>query len=64
MLDSSSNSSANDDEISIKLGKYKNARKICGSEWEYLIQSFVDDSEFYRNENIKALNLPNRTFVT
>ena len=63
LLDSSSNSSANDDEISIKLGKYKIARKICGSEWEYLIQSFVDDSEFYRNENIKALNLPNRTLI-
>lgn len=61
LLDKSTDSSANDDEISDKLIKYKLARKICGSEWEYLIQSLVEDSEFYRNSNIQSLGLPKRT---
>ena len=54
------NSSANSDEIKDKLEKYKNARKVLGSNWEYLIQSLVDGSEFYNNDKIQALNLPER----
>lgn len=63
LLNSSSNSSAGSDEISQKLAKYKLARKVCGSEWEYLIQSLADNSEFYKNANIQALGLPNRTLT-
>lgn len=61
LLNTPSNSSAGSDEISSKLAKYKLARKVSGSEWEYLIQSLVEDSEYYRNENIQSLNLPKRT---
>ncbi len=60
LLDVPINSSAGDDEILDKLLKYKSARKIFGSKLEYLIQSLVDDSEFYRNADIQSLNLPNR----
>ena len=61
LLNASSNASAGADEILGKLSKYKLARKICGSEWEYLIQSFVENSEFYGNANIQGLGLPKRT---
>lgn len=63
LLDKSSNSQANDDEIYDKLTIYRNAKKICGSYWEYLIQSLVDNSPFYENDNIKKLNLPKRVLV-
>lgn len=61
LLDKSTNSSAGDDEIYDKLTKYRNARKVCGSDWEYLIQSLVENSEYYNNQNIQNLNLPKRT---
>lgn len=61
LLDKSTNSSAGDDEIYDKLTKYRNARKVCGSDWEYLIQSLVENSEYYNNQNIQKLNLPKRT---
>lgn len=57
------NSSVGSDEIKDKLSKYKLARKIVGSNWEYLIQSLVDDSEFYKNTNIQALCLPERKLI-
>lgn len=60
LLDKQTNSAAGSDEIKDKLTKYKSARKIFGSKWEYLIQSFVGDSEYYRNEKIMALDLPER----
>ena len=60
LLDKQMNSSANSDEIKDKLEKYKNARKVLGSNWEYLIQSLVDDSEYYKNDKIQALKLPER----
>lgn len=60
LLDSSSNSSANDKEITEKLQIYRNAKKVCNTEYEYLIMSLVEYSEYYNNENIKKLNLPNR----
>lgn len=61
LLNISTNSSAGDDEIQDKLLKYKNnAKKIFESEWEYLILSLVEDSEYYRNERIQKLNLPER----
>ncbi|MGP1414159.1 MAG: hypothetical protein ACTTID_04080 [Bacillales bacterium] len=60
LLDNSSNSSANDYEITDKLNIYKNARKVCNSEYEFLIMSLVDYSEFYNNPQIKSLGLPNR----
>lgn len=63
LLNKASNSSAGTDEISNKLAKYKLARKVSGSEWEYLIQSLAEDSEYYKNEKIKALNLPNRALI-
>ena len=61
LLDKSTNSSAGDDAIYDKLTKYRNARKVCGSDWEYLIQSLVENSEYYNNQNIQKLNLPKRT---
>ncbi len=60
LLDKQMNSSANSDEIKDKLEKYKNARKVLGSNWEYLIQSLADGSEYYKNEKIQTLNLPER----
>lgn len=63
LLDTSNNSAAGDLEILDKLKKYKDARKIFGSKWEYLIQSLVDDSEFYKNMDIQALGLPERKIV-
>ena len=63
LLDKQTNSSAGDDEIKDKLNKYKNARKILGSNWEYLIQSYVEDSEYYKNENIQSLDLPERKLI-
>ena len=61
LLDVSTNTSCSDDPIKTKLEKYKLARRVCGSEWEYLIQSLVEDSEFYKNSNISKLGLPKRT---
>lgn len=63
LLNESTNSSAGADDINSKIKKYKEARKICNSEWEYLILSFVKDSEFYNNEAICRLNLPDRTVI-
>ena len=63
LLDKQTNSSAGDDEIKDKLNKYKNARKILGSNWEYLIQSYVEGSEYYKNANIQSLGLPERKLV-
>ncbi len=63
LLDQALNSSAGTDEIREKLAKYKTARKIMSSNWEYLIQSFADDSEYYRNEKIQALGLPERRLI-
>lgn len=63
LLDKQMNSSANSDEIKDKLVKYKNARKVLGSNWEYLIQSLVNDSEYYKNANIQALKLPERKLI-
>lgn len=60
LLNKSLNSSANNDVITEKLTKYKQANKIKGSEAEYLILSLVNDSDFYNNEKIKALELPER----
>ena len=63
LLNFSTNASANDDEIYDKLAKYRQARKVCNNEWEYLIQSLVEDSEYYRNEKLQALGLPKRTIT-
>lgn len=63
LLNSTSNSAAGAYEIKDKLAKYKTARKVLGSEWEYLIMSLVDDSEYYKNENIQALGLPDRRIL-
>ena len=61
LLDKKTNSSAGDDEIYAKLAKYRSAKEVCGSDWEYLIQSLVENSEYYNNQNIQNLNLPKRT---
>ena len=63
LLDKQMNSSAGSDEIREKLNKYKNARKLMGLNWEYLIQSLVDNSEYYNNEKIQALGLPERKLI-
>ena len=63
LLDKPMNSSAGSDEIKDKLSKYKTARKVCGSNWEYLIQSLADGSEYYKNSNIQSLGLPDRKLV-
>lgn len=60
LLDRSNNASANDDEITEKLKIYKNAKKVCNSEYELLIMSLVEYSEFYNNPQIASLGLPNR----
>lgn len=60
LLDRSNNASANDKEITEKLKIYKNARKVCNSEYELLIMSLVEYSEFYNNPQIASLGLPNR----
>ena len=44
-----------------KIKEYKQANRIFNFEPEYLIQSLVGDSKYYENDNIRALNLPNRT---
>ena len=47
--------------MSKKISGYKNARAIGQTnEPEYLIQSLVDDSEFYKNTGIKNSGLPER----
>lgn len=63
LLNASDNSSASDLEIHSKMAKYKLARRIFGSKWEYLIQSLVDDSEYYKDSNIQALGLPERKLI-
>lgn len=61
LLNTLTNSSAGDNVIQEKLDKYKNnANKIFNSECEYLILSLVKDSEYYRNEEIQKLDLPER----
>jgi len=60
LLNRNSNSSANDSEIYNKLPKYKNAHSVLGSGDEYLIQSFVGDSNYFLNANISRLGLPVR----
>ncbi len=64
LLDKQMNSSAGSDEIKTKLTKYKSARKIVGSNWEYLVQSLAEDSEYYRNSDIQALGLPERKLIS
>ncbi|MGC7158617.1 DUF262 domain-containing protein [Metamycoplasma hominis] len=61
LLDGVSNAKANDEVIYDKIQEYKQANRIFGFEPEYLIQSLVKDSKFYEDDNIRALNLPNRT---
>lgn len=61
LLDSVSNAKANDEEMYNKIKEYKQANRIFNFEPEYLIQSLVGDSKYYENDNIRALNLPNRT---
>lgn len=34
-----------------------------GSNWEYLIQSLVDNSKYYNNKKIQALGLPERKLI-
>lgn len=61
LLNRSINSSAGSDAISEKLRKYSMARKVCHSEWEFLVLSLVENSEFYSNQNLISLGLPKRT---
>lgn len=63
LLNKNTNSSASDTEIYGKLIKYKNARDVLRHGDEYLIQSFVDKSNFYENSNIQKLNLPERVIT-
>lgn len=63
LLNSSSNSSANDSEIYHKLPKYKNAHDVLRNYPEYLIQSVAEESCYYLNEKISNLGLPNRTIT-
>lgn len=61
LLDRNTNSSLSSNTISLKLTGYANARSITSSnEPEYLVQSFVAGSDFYKNDNIQKLNLPER----
>lgn len=61
LLDRNTNSSVGAKTISLKLFDYKNACEILTTkEPELLVQSYVSDSKFYNNENIKALNIPTR----
>jgi hypothetical protein len=60
LLNRSSNSSANDSMIYDKFIKYKNAHAILGFGDEYLVQSLVDNSNYYTNPSILAIGLPDR----
>lgn len=60
LLNSSANSSASDNEIFGKLVIYNNAHNVLSTGNEYLIQSLVDESHYYKNEKLKSLNLPER----
>ncbi|ADE19766.1 DUF262 domain-containing protein [Mycoplasma crocodyli] len=61
ILSSSLNRSASEKIMSEKLKLYAQGRTVLNEYSEYLIQSLVENSEYYKNENIKALNLPKRT---
>lgn len=63
ILNLRTNAAANDDILYDKFSKYRSASTILTSEPEYLIQSLVPDSAFYRNANILALGLPNRSIT-
>lgn len=63
LLDRGNNASANDNEITEKLKIYRNAKKICNSEYELLIMSLVEGSDFYNNSQIALLGLPNRAII-
>lgn len=63
LLDRGNNASANDNEITEKLKIYRNAKKICNSEYELLIMSLVEGSDFYNNAQIALLGLPNRAII-
>lgn len=56
LLIGSDNSSAGSKTIREKLNKYKTLNNDC----KYLIQSLVDGSDYYNNQNIQALGLPER----
>ena len=60
LLNASANSSASDNNIYDKFVKYNNAHNILSTGNEYLIQSLVDESHYYENQNIMALGLPER----
>ena len=61
LISRNENSSLGANVISKKISSYKIARAIGQTnEPEYLIQSFVDGSDFYNNKEITALGLPKR----
>jgi hypothetical protein len=64
LLNTKSNSSANDSEIYDKFDKYKKAHEILNFGEEFLVQSLVDGSNYYNNSNILNLNLPDRRITT
>ena len=55
LLNSNTNSTAGTKEIYDKLSDYKQAKSICNNQPEYLIQSLVDNSDYYNNANIQTL---------
>lgn len=56
LLPKSANSSAGTKNIADKINIYKTLNGNC----KYLIQSLVDGSDYYNNQNIQALGLPER----
>jgi len=60
LLNLSDNSSLKDKEINDKLRGYRNASGMRSGRPEYLIQSLVEGSEYYKNEYLAKLDLPER----
>jgi hypothetical protein len=60
LIDQNSNSEAGPREMVKKRNVYLSANKVSEVKPEYLVQSFVTGSPFYKSDAITALKLPNR----
>ena len=64
LISRNENSALGANVIAKKISSYKSARGISlSNEPEYLIQSFVDGSDFYNNSGLSKIGLPERKIV-
>ena len=63
LLSGKENSSANEKPMQEKVNYYESAKLPRTAENQFLIQSLVENSPFYKSERIKALDLPNRHLI-